>query len=219
MFRWMLALLGVVGLVTALPLLFSGGSLVWVDTVLTDSDGFINSMEAEVEVDGFALVSGPAEIESLPDLPQIPLRFDDVATIRIMAENLEPDVGIFVGLAEVDAMEAYIGGVPHAVVDDVSEDGFTLLYRTDVAGDVPSLPTDQTFWTASASGLGEQVLEWNLEEGSYLAIVMNENAADGLAFRTTLGARVPLIGPVGVGLLIGGGLALALGTVLLAIAL
>ena len=219
MFRLLVGLLGIAGLVTALPLLFGGGTLVWVDTVLTDRDGFIQSIEAEVEVDGFALVSGPAEIETVPELPQSPIRIGEIATIRIVAENLDPDVGIFIGLADTDALETYIGSVPHAVVEDVDEDGFTLLYRTDIAGGSPTLPADQGFWNASVSGVGEQTLEWDLEEGSYSVLVMNENAADGLAFKTTLGARIPLIGPVGVGLLIGGGLTLAVGTLLLALAL
>lgn len=48
---------------------------------------------------------------------------------------------------------------------------------------------------------------------------MNEDASDGLAFETVVGARVPLIGPVSIGLLVGGAVILAIGTILLAIAL
>ena len=48
---------------------------------------------------------------------------------------------------------------------------------------------------------------------------MNEDASDGLAIEVVAGVRVPLIGPVGVGLLIGGGVTLALGIILFALAL
>ena len=71
----------------------------------------------------------------------------------------------------------------------------------------------------STAGIGAQELEWELEEGAVSFVVMNEDASDGLAIDAVAGVRVPLIGPVGVGLLIGGGVALAIGTILLALAL
>ena len=62
MFRLLLGAIGLAGILIALPLLFAGGSLFWADTVFTDADGFINSTEMAIEVDGFALVAGPDAI-------------------------------------------------------------------------------------------------------------------------------------------------------------
>lgn len=227
MFRIALGLLGVVGLVAALPILFSGGSLLWFDAVFTDAEGFVNSGELDVEVDGFALLAGPAEIEGLPEFPDAPIELSGLATIRIRAENTDPAMGVFIGAADVAALEAYLGNSPYAIVDEVDEEGFVLVYQTEVDpvsqtegdGTIPSLPGDQPFWTASAQGLGEQVLEWDLENGDVSFVVMNENASDGLAFTTSVGVRVPILQPIGVGLAIGGGALLALSTILLAIAL
>ena len=80
-------------------------------------------------------------------------------------------------------------------------------------------PGDQEFWTLSVTGIGVQEMEWELEEGDVSFVVMNEDASDGLAIDVVAGVRVPMIGPVGVGLLIGGGVSLAVGTLLLALAL
>jgi len=218
-FRMIVGLLGIVGLVAALPLLFSGGSLIWFDAVLTDAEGYMNSAEIDVEVDGFALLAGPAEIENLPELPASPIELAGLATVRIRAENADPAVGVFIGAADAEELEAYLGTSPYAVVDEIEEDGFILVYQTEMDGAAPPSPRDQPFWTASAQGIGEQVLEWDLENANVSFVVMNEDASDGLAFTTSIGVRVPIIQPVGVALAIGGGALLAVGTILLAIAL
>jgi len=219
MFRLLLGLIGLAGVLIALPLLFAGGSLFWVDTALTDANGFVNSAVMEIEVDGFALVAGPAEIEDLPKIPDSPIELGEIATLRIQVENLDADKGIFIGIAPTEILDDYLGGVPYAVVDDTDEDEMFLSYRMNASDEPLPPPGDQEFWTLSTAGIGAQELEWELEEGAVSFVVMNEDASDGLAIDAVAGVRVPLIGPVGVGLLIGGGVALAIGTILLALAL
>jgi hypothetical protein len=219
MFRLMLGVIGLAGVLIALPLLFAGGSLYWVDTALTDEDGFVNSAAMEVEVDGFALVAGPAEIEDLPEIPNSPIDLGQVATLRIQVLNLDPDQGVFVGMAPTDLLDDYLGGVPYAVVDDTNEDGMFLSYRMNTSEQPLSPPAEQEFWTLSSTGIGFQELEWKLEEGDVSFVIMNEDASDGLAFEAVVGARVPLIGPVSIGLIVGGAVTLAIATILLAIAL
>jgi hypothetical protein len=219
MFRLMLGVIGLAGVLIALPLLFNGGSLYWVDTALTDENGFVNSVVMEVEVDGFALVAGPAEIEDLPEIPSSPIDLGQIATLRIQALNLDPDQEIFVGMAPTDLLDDYLGGVPYAVVDDTNEDGMFLSYRMNTSEQPLSPPAEQEFWTLSSTGIGFQELEWELEEGDVSFVIMNEDASDGLAFEAVVGARVPWIGPVSMGLIVGGAVTLAIGTILLAIAL
>lgn len=219
MFRLLLGVIGLAGILVALPLLFAGGSLFWVDTVFTDADGFINSTEMEIEVDGFALVAGPAEIEDLPKIPDSPIELGEIATLRIQVENLDADKGIFIGIASTEILDDYLGGVPYAVVDDTDEDEMFLSYRMNVSDEPLSPPGEQEFWTLSTTGIGAQELEWELEDGAVSFVVMNEDASDGLAVEAVVGVRVPAIRPVSVGLLIGGGVALTVGTILLALAL
>jgi len=219
MFRLLLGVIGLAGILVALPLLLTGGSLFWVDTAFTDADGFINSSKMEIEVDGFALVAGPAEIEDLPNLPDSPIELGEIATLRIQAENLDADGGLFIGIAPTEILADYLGGVPYAVVDDVYEDEMFLSYRMSTSDGDLLPPGDQGFWTVSISGIGIQELEWELEEGNVSFVIMNQDASDGLAIKAVAGVRVPAIRPVSVGLLIGGGVALTIGTILFALAL
>ena len=219
MFRLLLGVIGLAGALIALPLLFAGGSLFWVDTALTDANGFVNSTVIEIEVDGFALVAGPAEIEDLPEIPDSPIALGEIATLRIQAENLNADQGIFIGIAPTEILDEYLGGVPYAVVDDTDEDEIFLSYRMNASGEPLSPPGEQGFWTSSTTGIGLQQLDWELEDGDVSFVSMNEDASDGLAIEAVVGVRIPLMRSVGVGLLIGGGVTLAIGTVLLALAL
>ena len=216
MFRILMGLIGIAGLVVATSLLFGGGSLLLLDATLTDEGGFINSVPFDVEVDGYAVVAGPAEIELTPD---VPVDLGEIATLRIRAIHEDPTRGIFVGIANAADNDMYLGGVPHAIVEDLNDESFSLTYRVDASGEVPGSPSEQPFWISSTHGPGLQALEWEIETGDVSFVVMNTDAADGISFEAVVGARIPLIRPVGTGLLIGGGVALAVGTILLALAL
>ncbi len=216
MFRILLGLIGIAGLVVAASLLFGGGSLLLLDATLTDEGGFINSNAFDVEADGYAVVAGPAEIDMTPD---VPVDLGEIATFRIRAVHEDPTQGIFIGIADTSDVDTYLGGVPHAIVEDLDEESFSLTYRVDVSGEVPGAPSEQPFWISSTYGPGLQTLEWEIETGDVSFVVMNTDATDGISFEAVVGARIPLIRPVGTGLLIGGGVALAVGTILLALAL
>ena len=216
MFRILLGLIGIAGLVVATSLLFGGGGLLLLDAALTDEGGFFNSVPFDVEVDGYAVVAGPAEIDLAPD---VSVDLGEIATLRIHAVHDDPTHAIFVGIANTDDVDAYLGGVPHAIVEDLDEESFSLTYRVDASGEAPRSPSEQPFWISSTYGPGLQALEWEIETGDFSFVVMNVDATDGISFEAVVGARIPLIRSVGAGLLIGGGVALAVGTILLALAL
>ena len=216
MFRILMGLLGVVGLIAATSLLFGGGSLLVLESTLADEEGFIESVPFDIEVDGYAVVAGPAEIDLTPD---VPIDLGEIATLRIRASHEDPGSGLFVGVAYADDVDVYLGGVPHAIVEDLDEEEFSLTYRVDASGELPGAPGEQSFWIESTHGLGMQTVEWEIETGDVSFVVMNEDATDGMSFEAIVGARVPLIRTAGTGLLIAGGVALAVGTILLAIAL
>lgn len=216
MFRILLGLIGIAGLVVATSLLFGGGSLLLLDATLTDEGGFFNSVPFDIEVDGYAVVAGPAKIDLTPN---VPVDLGEIATLRIHATHDDPTRGIFVGIANVADVDTYLGGVPHAIVEDLNEESFSLTYRVDASEEAPGSPSEQPFWISSTYGPGVQALEWEIETGDVSFVVMNTDAADGISFEAVVGARIPLIRPVGTGLLVGGAVALAVGTILLALAL
>ena len=216
MFKLLTGLIGVTSVILAVALLFGGGSVLWVDCAFTDAQGYVNTIPMEVDVDGYAVVAGPAEIDIEPELP---ISLGELATIRLRAEDQSPSRAIFLGVAPADAVDAYLGGVTHAVIEDLDEDSFDLTYRTSSTGDVPAPPTMVDLWMESTVGAGEQVLEWEIQSGDVSFVVMNEEPTDAMRFEVVVGARVPMLRAVAVGLLVGGGISLAVGTLLLAAAL
>jgi len=216
MIRLLLGVLGVTGVIVALPLLFGGGGLVWVDETLTDADGYLTAPPVDVAVDGYAIVAGPAEIADLPDLP---IGVPKWASLRIRVESQSPSRGIFVGIAAPETLDGYLRDVSHAVVEGIDETGWVLAYRTAEGETIPGAPGEQAFWSASAAGAGPQTLIWEIETGEHSIVVMNEDGSSGLQFDTELGTRLPMLRPTGVSLLVAGALALAAGTILLALAL
>jgi len=216
MLKMLAALLGVSTLIVSVSVLFAGGGLLWADAVLTDVDGFVNTVPMTVEVDGFALVAGPADIE-LPSLGA--LDTGEIATVRIQVESTEQDPGIFLGVGDAADVETYLAGVPYAVLESVESDALDLTYRTEVSGALPGPPADETFWTASVSGSNQQVLTWELETGSHSFVVMQEDASEGMSFDAVVGVRVPALQPIGFGILVGGIVMFVTGAVVLAVSL
>lgn len=77
------------------------------------------------------------------------------------------------------------------------------------------LPGDSDVWVASASGVGEQRISWTPESGDWTVVVMNADGGAGVAADLAVGAEAPVLGWLVVGMLVAGGLSLALAVGLL----
>jgi hypothetical protein len=122
---------------------------------------------------------------------------------------------IFIGIGPRSDVAAYLEGVSHSEIREVRFNPFRVEYR-DVAGTkVPARPADQAFWAASATGAGEQQLEWDLRPGSWAIVIMNADASAPVVVDMKAGARSNLLWPVFIGLLIGGIVLLLIGVPLI----
>ncbi|HSC51218.1 MAG TPA: hypothetical protein VLD16_13220, partial [Gaiellaceae bacterium] len=65
-------------------------------------------------------------------------------------------------------------------------------------------PTAQSFWAASASGVGTQTLSWKVRDGDWSVVLMNADGSRGVAADVDLGAKLSFLLWVAIGLLIGG---------------
>jgi hypothetical protein len=89
-----------------------------------------------------------------------------------------------------------------------------------VGGGAPtSAPATQRFWVASSSGPGARTLKWDPHGGSWTVVVMNADARPGIGVRADLGARMPAVLWIAIGLLIAGLVFLAGGGLLIAVAI
>ena len=135
-------LLGITGAIVAAALLIGGGTLLWVDTTMTDVEGFINTKPVELVTETHAITTPPAEIEI--ETPG-PIAVGTLATLRIVAENRDPAKGVFVGVAETTDLEGYLSDVAYAEIVDLETDPFEATFQTHPGAIAPQTPSEQAF--------------------------------------------------------------------------
>src|SRR5262249_15297634 len=79
-----------------------------------------------------------------------------------------------------------------------------------------SAPGTQDFWVASSTGPGARTLTWVPADGSWTVVVMNADGGPGIDVQADLGARIPALPWIGVGLLVAGAVFAAGGALLVA---
>ena len=78
-----------------------------------------------------------------------------------------------------------------------------------------SPPSSQDFWVASDSGAGPRTVTWEPTGGSWSVVVMNVDGQPGVDVRADLGATLPPLVWISVGLVVLGLLLLTGGLVLI----
>jgi hypothetical protein len=191
----------------AVSLLAAGGALLWGDAQ-KDDDGYFTTAREPFAAGGYALATDDLDI----DLDGAGWLLER-GRIRV---TVEPRTGkpAFVGIARTRDVSRYLDGVPHRSLVDVEVSPFRATYRDDGGDRRPALPADQRFWAASASGSGTQSLTWDVEDGDWSVVVMNEDASRGVDARISAGAKVSFLATAG-WIAIGGGLLLLAGAVAL----
>ncbi|OGO02402.1 MAG: hypothetical protein A2Y59_00685 [Chloroflexi bacterium RBG_13_52_14] len=209
---------GVIILLISLGLLFGGGVLLWVDSSLKDDDGYITTRTVHLDKSSYAITTYPADIDlSMAWL----LDVNELITIKVEGSNNNSAKGIFIGIADEDAVKGYLEDVEYDEVVHFrlhATDwyyGSDLDYRNHLGDAVPAAPTSETFWQESAHGKGTKTIKWDLETGNWVLVVMNEDGSLGVDVDVALGVKVPLIFGMGLGLLIGGIVALIIAVLMI----
>jgi hypothetical protein len=209
-----LLVIGVLVLLLTAGLLFAGGALVWASDNLTDDDGFFNTSAITLDRDSYALVVPSINI----DVETAGLwEWSDLFTIKFEGSSNDSGGRIFLGVASEADIDGYLGGVEYDEISTFSihpddDAPYNITYTRRSGSSAPADPVAQSFWIVSASGDGTQSLEWSPESvGSFSVVLMNENGSRGVDFNAVVGAKVPLVFAVGVGLLGGGVVGLVIG--------
>ena len=194
--RVVLIVVGVILGIVAFGLLAGGCALVAVDQTQRDDDGYLMSPSAEFSTSTYAIVSDRANI----DAGGAERALDAfLGTVRLRSES---DRNVFVGIGPAAEVDRYLVGVERDVVTDFDHRDPTYSRR---AGSAPAAPPGaQTFWVASATGSGEQTLEWEPKDGNWRAVVMNADATRGVAAEMSIGAELDSVLWIGLGLLAAG---------------
>jgi hypothetical protein len=216
-----LLIIGILVLLLTAGLLFAGSALVWASDNLTDDDGFFNTSSIILERDSYALVVPSINI----DVEMAGLwEWSDFFTLKIEGSSNESSGRIFLGVASEADIDSYLGGVEYDEISTFTihpddEAPYNITFTRRPGSSTPANPVAQSFWIVSASGAGTQSLEWSPESiGSYSVVLMNEDGSRGIDQSVVVGAKVPLVFAVGVGLLGGGVVGLVIGGLMIFLA-
>jgi hypothetical protein len=192
--------------------LLSGGVALAVATASQQSDGYFTSQSETFTVASYAITSPDLDVGSNFGVPT-GVGFD-TATLRLQASAVATDQEVFIGIAPRADVDEYLADVNHSELREVNALPFRVDYL-DVPGTaVLTSPDDETFWTESSTGPGTQEIIWKPAAGDWSVVVMNADASQGVAVNLSAGVHTDLLGPIAVGLLVGGGLLLLLGVLL-----
>jgi uncharacterized RDD family membrane protein YckC len=214
-------LIGIFFLLISISLLFGGTAVIVINETLSDSDGFITTPTYQIQdTEAVAVVFESLTINDQqtninPDVQRwISSDFSvgDFVKIKIKADNM------FIGIAKSSDVSSYLTNVEYLSIVNI---GFnTISYTTENAGSVNDLttttPVNQTsFSWIVESETGE--LLWVPENDIFgedlTFVLMNLDGSAGVVTDVSVGAQIPLLQVIGVGLLIFGLILLVLAIV------
>jgi hypothetical protein len=191
-------ILGALIAFTATGLLTGGVALTVADRVARDSAGYLTTPTVALSSGSHAVVSDRLLIEAGGPAWLLPSRVLGTARVRVTADD--PAQSVFVGVAPASQVRAYLAGVRYDTVSSVGDRG--VQWTTHPGGAPATPPTGQSFWTASVSGPGQQVLSWEPTSGEWMLVVMRTDGAGGVDVRADVAATVPAMTWLGVTLLV-----------------
>lgn len=185
----------------ALVLLAGGGVLIWAHETKQDATGYYATGAKGLATPTYALVSDGLDVGA--GGPDWLFRRGRLGTIRVSAKGTSGHP-IFVGIGRTARVQSYLHSVAHDEVTDFEVDPFSVTYSRRAGDAAPVAPSGRGFWAVKVSGTGPQTLAWRVQKGSWAVVVMNADAAKGVAADVSVGARVPVLFWLAIGLLAAG---------------
>ncbi len=206
----------VVGVLLVLPglgLLVGGGALAIGYAVARDDQGYVNASLDDLRSSTVAVTANGADFGSDGTGPDQLLDALD-ADLRVQVTTTG-DQPVFVGIAPAADVDAYLDGAAHDELADVG--GGSPTYRHVAGGTSIAAPTEQSFWTETATGTGTVQLDWRVRSGTWSAVLMNADGSPGVAADIEVGTKADVVIPLGLTLLGVGVVLLAVGVVLIVV--
>ncbi|MBG6226059.1 hypothetical protein IWX63_002645 [Arthrobacter sp. CAN_A2] len=189
-----------------------GGAVISALAAFQREGQFLSTSTERFEYDSYALTTQLEDIHLDAGASEVPA---GIATVQLSATGVPSTEAVFVGVARQADVDAYLSSVQHTELIDVRTDPFRAGYRDIPGSSAPAPPTEQTFWTASASGTGTQVISVDVRSGSWAVVVMNADGSQAGVVNLQAGFRSSLFAPVGLTLLLVAGLLVLVGVPLM----
>jgi hypothetical protein len=210
-------IIGVLILLPAFGVFVGGAALTIAHIVEREDDGYFDVTLDRLTSATAAITTSEVDMRADPGPPD--WFFDLVdASVRIRATGIgEPPADIFVGIGPEAEVAAYLGDVARDEIRDVDSDG-DVRYRPRPGSGSLAAPTEQGFWVASATGVGNQELTWDLEEGEWAAVLMNADGSPGILADVTVGLRSGALLGVGIAMIVIGAMLVGLAALIIVLA-
>jgi hypothetical protein len=203
---------GVLALLVGLGVAAGGAGALWLAS-RRDAAGFVATDPAVLSTPTSALTVENADIH-LGNGAEAWVPTSRFGTIKIDAGSTDGRP-VFIGIAPQSAVDGWLSGVARDEVRNVGVGRVTYVRHDGSAPLAP--PTAQTFWAASVAGSGQQELRWTIASGEWAVVLARPDGSAGVNARVDVGASIPDIRGLGVGLLVAGLVVLAVGIALVAL--
>jgi hypothetical protein len=211
-----LLVFGIIFLVGALVLMAGGGGLTWLSVVLENDNALFTPRTNSLKTNSYAIVSEPFDIDWY-DESQGERWGSDFVRVKVEVESNDSSKGVLVGIAREADVDDYLVGVQYDEITEWTSDPFDdpeVDYRPHPGSFPPSDPTAEEFWEVSAHGSGRQTIEWKPDMGRWVLVIMNEDGSAGIDVSGALGAELPWLFWLGLGLVSAGVWALVGGAIM-----
>lgn len=190
---------GIAGLLS-LGLLAAGGLLLWGDSQ-KDDQGYLSTRTERFATTTYALSTDNLDVDL--DGADWIIDRDRFGKLRL---TVDPNTSkpVFVGIARTADASRFLSGASHELVSDLDYSPFTADYRRLDGERKLAAPASQRFWEASAHGSGRQTLTWDVDDGDWSIVVMNEDASRQVDVGVKAGAELGFLSAAGWGALISG---------------
>ncbi len=207
--------MGCLLLIPAIALLFGGGALGVGYAVGRGDDGYFDTTLDRLATDTVAITADDITFAAEPGSPDWVLDVLDT-DVRIRATSADAGSDIFIGIGRQADVDAYLAGVAHDEVVDLTDD-LEAVYRDRAGTNTIDPPSDQDFWASTATGPGTQQLDWAATTGRWSVVAMNADATPGVAVDVNVGAKAGFVLPLALIMLGVGAVLTALAVVLIVV--
>ena len=178
------------------------------DQVLRNDDGYLTSPTRTFTTSSYALVSTTLDINGTSGPDNLYPR-DLLGDVRVRVTPHRSDQDVFVGIARRDDLRSLLKDTAYTSVTHIGEKHVVYVQHR---GGKPAQPWDNsTIWSTTSSGTGTQSVVWPEQDGDWVVLVANTNGSAGLDVDADIGATLPHLTGLAIGLIIGGLLSMALG--------
>ena len=172
--------------------------------MLTDSSGYINTRQVNLESPSYAIVQQNVNVNIDPGM-MWRMNNNDIVSLRITAKAFDPNEQIFIGIAPAQDAYAYLNTVYYDRLVNTNwgwerSTGSQMqpTYQTHPGNPLPTPPSTTNIWTTQAKGLGSQTLEWSPRSGDYWIVLMNADGSPAVDADVQIGAKITILSGIGI---------------------